>query len=504
MAESTRKSVLAVNKEVTVGTPLLPVSGASFVALQDGFDMEPAFDTLDNNELSPNVGSKAPILGKEQPTASVDHYIRHSGTEGTAPNYSPLIESAVGLMVAAHATERLTTTGSTAGTSSAAAVVKLATGGTDFQRGKAILLKDGTNGYAIRNVDSIATNDLTLAFNLSGAPASGIGTGKATLYKPDDAPPSLTLALYRGNGAALEVEAGVRVSEMSIDANAGEILNGSFSMDGTSYYFDAIEITATSKYIDFNDGGVKVATVATQLYKDPHELASALQDAMNSVSSGITVVYSDSTGKFTISKASGTLSLLWSTGTNAANSIGTKLGFVVASDDTGFLTYTSDNAQSWAAPYTPVSDANINPIVVKASEVLLGDFDDYGCSNAQSFTLKVTNTLEDVPDICQDSGIAEKLLSQRVVTADLVLTLQKHDADKFTRFRQGDDIKFCFNGGVKSGGNWVAGRCVNFYLPQAKISSYKVADSNGVVTIEATLTAYVPASGAGEIYLNFV
>jgi hypothetical protein len=504
MAETTRKSVLAVNKEVTVGTPVLPSSGNSFVALQDGFEMEPSFETLDNNELSPNVGSKAPILGNEQPTASISHYIRAEGTEGSAPLYAPLVESAIGEEVAAHATERLTAGGSTAGTSSAAAVVALASGGSDFERGKAFLLKDGTNGYAIRNVDLVSVNNLTSSFNLSGAPAAGVGTGRATLYKPADVPPALTLSLYRGNGAALEVMAGGRVSEMSIEANAGEILNGAFTIDGTAYYFDAIEITASTDTIDFNDGGVKVAAVANKLYKDPHELASALQDAMNAVSSGITVVYSDSDGKFTIAKTAGTLSLLWNTGANTGQTIGGKLGFSTAADDTGFLTYTSDNAQVWSAPYTPSSDANVNPLVVKANEVMLGDFDDYGCSAAQSFTATISNTLENVPDICEESGIAEKLLSQRQVTVECVLTLQRHDADKFRRFREGSDVKFAFNGGVKSGGNWVAGRCVNLYLPQAKVSSYKVGDANGVVTIEMTLTAYVPASGAGEVYLNFV
>lgn len=504
MAETTRKSVLAINEEVTVGTPVLPSSGASFIEIQDGFELEPAFDELENNLLSPNVGSKAPILGIEQPTASVSNYIRAEGTEGSAPNYSPLIESAIGEKVASHVTERLTAAASTAGTSSAAAIIKLASGGSDFERGKAFLLKDGTNGYAIRNVDLVATNDLTSSFNLAAAPTAGLGTGRATLFKPSDTPPSLTGAMYRGNGAALEVIAGARVSEMSIEATAGELLTGSFTLDGTSYYFDPIEITASTDTIDFDDGAVKVATVAAQLYKDPHELASALQAAMNAVSSGITVVYSDTTGKFTIAKASGTLSLLWNTGVNTAQTIGTKLGFSVAADDTGSLSYLADNAQVWSAPYTPVSDANTNPLVVKSNEVMLGDFDDYGCSQAQSFTLTVSNELTNVPDICEDSGIAEKLLSQREVTGELVLTLARHDADKFRRFREGSDIKLAFNGGIKSGGNWVAGRCVNIYLPQAKISSYKLGDADGVVTIEMTITAYVPASGAGEIYVNFL
>ncbi len=508
MAETTRKSVLAIKKEVTSGTPVMPTAGTDFVTLQDGFELIPSFETLDNNELSPNVGSKAPILGIEAPTATVSHYFRHSGVEGTAPNYDELVESAIGEKVAAHATERLLDAGSTAGSATAAAVIEFLGGeGADFERGKAVLLKDSVNGYAIRNIESIATDTATLGFNLVGAPAAGVATGKAVLYKPSDTPPSLTLSLYRGNGAALEVEAGARVAEMTIEAVAGELLNMSFSMEGTKYHFDAIEITASTDTIDFNDGGVKVATVATGVYSDPHELASALQIAMLGVSTGITVKYNDSgasAGKFTIAKASGTLSLLWSTGANTAQTIGGKLGFVTASDDTGFLTYTSDNVQSWSAPYTPSVDTNANPLVVKASELMIGDFDDYGCSGAQSFNLTVTNTLQNVPDICEESGIAEKLLSQREVSAEIVLTLSRHDADKFKKFRTGDDIRLAFNGGIKDGGQWVAGRCVNVYMPQAKVSSYSVTDTDGIVTIEMTVTGYVPASGAGEVFINFV
>lgn len=508
MAETTRKSVLAIKKEVTAGTPVMPTAGTDFVTLQDGFELTPSFETLDNNELSPNVGSKAPILGIEAPTASVSHYFRHSGTEAVAPNYDELIEAGLGEKVAAHATERLLDAGSTAGSASAAAVLEFLGGeGADFQRGKAVLIKDSVNGYSIRNIESIATDTATLGFNLPGAPAAGVATGKAILYKPSDTPPALTMSLYRGNGAALEVMAGSRVSEMTVEAVAGELLNMGFSMEGTAYHFDAIEITASTDTIDFNDGAVKVATVAAKVYKDPHELASALQIAMLGVSSGITVVYNDSgasAGKFTIAKASGTLSLLWSTGANTAQTIGGKLGFLTAADDTGSLTYTSDNVQSWSAPYTPSADVNANPLVVKASELMIGDFDDYGCSGAQSFNLTVTNTLTNVPDICEESGIAEKLLSQREVSADVVLTLARHDAEKFKKFRQGDDIRLAFNCGVKDGGQWIAGRCCSVYMPQGKVSSFAISDSDGVVTIEMTVTAYVPASGAGEVFINFV
>lgn len=506
MAQLTRKTVMAVKVETTSGTPISPTAGTDFIAVQDGFELTPSITTIDNEELSPSVGSKAPILGIEEPSASISHYIRHSGVEATAPNFDPLIEAAIGAKVAATA-ERVTDAGSTAGTSSAAATVVLTAGGSDFERGKAVLIKDPLRAHSIRNVHSVSTNTLTLGFNLAAAPAAGVSTGRAILYKPADALDSLSLWNYRGNGGAIELLAGGRVSEMSIEANTGELLNGSFTIDGTAYYFNPVEITASDTKLDFNETGptLRAATIPAGFYKDPHEMAETIQNAMNDVATdAITVTYSNTTGKYTITSAGTLLELLWNTGANTANTIGDKIGFSTAADDTGALTYTSDNAITLAAGYTPTSDSNVNPLVVKNSEFMIGSFSDYGCSGAQSLTMTLSNTLNNVLDLCEETGIAEKILTQREVSVEVVLTLSSYDAEKFKRFRRGDDVRMAFTGGVKTGGNWTAGRCVNVYMPQAKISEFQLSDSDGIITIEMTLNPYVAADGLGEVYMNFI
>ena len=64
-------------------------------------------------------------------------------------------------------------------------VAQTVAGGSDFRtRRKAVLIKDGTNGYNIRNVLSVATNDLTFAFSVPVAPASGVAVGKCVNYAP--------------------------------------------------------------------------------------------------------------------------------------------------------------------------------------------------------------------------------------------------------------------------------------------------------------------------------
>jgi hypothetical protein len=309
--------------------------------------------------------------------------------------------------------------------------------------------------------------------------------------------------LFRGNGGAVEAISGSKISELSVSAESGQFVNGSISVEGSAYYFNPMTVTASKKYIDFNDGSVKAAVVAEKTYKDPNDLASALQDAMNAVSNGIVVSYSSSTGKFTISRnVMGVLSLLWDTGVNSANSIGQLIGFNVAADDTGSLSYPADNAIVLASPQVPAFDA-ASPLVAKNNEVLLGGVDDIACFGARTVNFTLSNTITAIPDLCAESGVEGKIITGREVTVEVVALLSKYDVSKFTSYRQGSNVSFAYNFGEKSGGNWVAGKCANLYVPTAKISSFSVDDGDGLAILNMTLKAYV-ADGLGECYLNFV
>ena len=253
-------------------------------------------------------------------------------------------------------------------------------------------------------------------------------------------------------------------------------------------------------YIDFNDGGVKAASVPQGFYKSPGELALTLQNAMNVVSTGITVTYNSTSGKFVIAKASGTLSLLWNTGTNAANTIGDKLGFSTAADDTGVLSYTADNAQVLSSPYVPQYDA-ANPIVGKNAEIFLGTATETACFGAQSFSWSLTNTLVNVPDICEESGRSGKQTTQRAVVFEIVATAGQYDVTKFESFKDAETLRFCFNAGEKQGLNWVPGKCINIFSPTVVISNFAVDKSDDLTIFNMTVTAFVE-NGLGEIYFN--
>ena len=492
---STRTSVLSIKKEVTEGTLVKPASATDFVALQDDFSMSPSFNLLDNAELKSSIGKSKPIVGSEAPTASFSHYLRHSGVEGQAPNYGELLEASLGAVSTA-STEYNTVASSTT------SVIKVDAGeGSTFERGEALLIKDATNGYRIRAIDSISTDDLTIGFQVPNAPAVGVNLGKCVLYKPaNSAHPSLSLFHYLGNGGALQAMGGARVTSASFDISAGELINANYSLEGTSFYFDPIEIATGANDIVFDIGGSNLtASLTVGFYKTPIEAADALAAAMTAQAGvAITVTYSSSTGKFTVSKASGSLAIDWLTGASTA---GAAFGFTA--DDTGSLSYVSDSAVSFAAPYTPSFDSS-DPLAAKENEVMLGIVSDYVCFKASTVNMTIDTPKVDISSVCATSGIDSSVITGREVTISVSALIEQYDAKQFERMRQNTEVKFQYSFGTKSAGNWVAGKCGCLYVPTATISSFQIEDADGSAQITLELKAFVNSSSEGEAYVSFV
>lgn len=505
MALSNKSSVLAIMTETTEGTPVIPSGATDYTAMQDAFSIDPAFEQLQNNELRNSIGSPQPILGLENPQMSMSHYLRHSGTEGTAPDYNLLLKAVFG-SEAVEGTQRVLTSGSSTTVLNGASGV-----GAYFERGKAVLIKDGTNGYSIRPVHSVSTDALTLGFMVSNAPATGVGLGKAVFYKPaESGHPTLSLWCYRSsgssNGGAIELIAGARVSQMSISAEAGQFINAAFTMQGTGYYYNPIDITSSTEVLDFlDDSDTRAASVSVKTYKDPHELADAIASSMNSLGSAntFTCTYSNSTGKFTITSNGSTLTLKWNTGTNTASSIASKIGFSTAADSSSALTYTSATAQNWASPYTPTLDS-ASPNVAKDNEVFLGDATDNVQFTASKIQIDMNDDRFQIKDVTAVSGVSGSLITKRTTTVKLTALVVQHDAEKFRRMRNNTNVRFMYNFGVKSGNNWVAGKCGCFYIPTAVITDMNLVDDNGLLTLELELQAYVDSSSNGEVYLTFL
>ena len=103
-------------------------------------------------------------------------------------------------------------------------------------------------------------------------------------------------------------------------------------------------ITTSNNKIDFNEGGGDlVATITAGTYTAT-TLAAEIKTRMDAAGTDTyTISYSTTTGRWTISSDGSTLSLLWDTGSNSANTAGDSLGYTTSADDTGATSYVSDN-----------------------------------------------------------------------------------------------------------------------------------------------------------------
>jgi hypothetical protein len=498
----TKSTVFYVVEETTEGTPVWPTSGGQAVAIQPDISMAPNFDNLENEEFKSSIGKSQSVVGAENPTFSMSHYLKGSGSVATAPQYDLLLKSFFG-STATRSTERDTVSGSTT------TVLNVDTGeGAEFGKGHCKLIKDSTNGYSVRFTESVSSDALTLNFALANAPASGVNLGRDVRFSPASTG-HVSLALFRflGDGGGIEMTSGMKCTGFSFNAQAGAYVNATFNFEGLGYYFNPIEIESTDTYIDFTDDqGTAAATITAKTYKDPHELAEAIQNAMDGATSEtITCTYDDDTGKFTIaSSTSAVLSLLWNTGTNAANTVGDKIGFSVAGDDTGATSYTSDNAISFDDGLTASYDSTA-PLPAKNHEIMIGTQSEGAtCFAASTIDFSAGNTRAVKESICAETGRSGSNFTGREVTVSVSSIAQKYDSKHFKRYRKGDEIRFQYTFGEKSSGNWIEGKTGAVYISSATVTSIEYVDADGLIQLNMTLSAFVNSDGDGEVYLGFV
>ena len=492
-----RASTYAIKKETTVGEYIAPSVGADFVALRPKNDLSFEPEILSSDELLNDIGEAKGSIGKQAVKGTHSAYLKHSGVEGQEPELSVQYESLMGAVYVA-SVQYATIAGSST------TVVKLGAGiGANFQVGQALLIKDSVNGYSIRNVSSISTDDLVLNFKLSVAPGTSVSLGKAILYKPaSQGHPTFSATKYVGSGFAIESAAGLTTTDLSIKADANKFAEADFSFEGTKYLYNAIKVTATNKYLDFiDDQGTQVAIIAESTYTTPIDLAAAIQLALDAASTETMVCsYSGSTGKFTISSGSIVFSLMFGSGANAANDIAQTIGFT-ATNKTGAVTYTSENELSYAASLTPAYDAG-DLIVMKGAELFVGSQADNVCICAQTVAIKVSKKVADVDCICEVTGISEKIPTSRTAEITVTASLQKHEAASLAALLNNTTVSAMLNAGSKNAGNWVAGQCFNAYMKSATVSSRKTG-GDSFVTVEITLKGFVTSTDK-DIYLGFI
>jgi hypothetical protein len=494
-----RGSVFAIKEETTAGELVVPSAGSDFIPLRSGFAMEYTVEELVSEELLNDEGRAKGASGFENVSGTHTAYAKASEVSGTAPDADLLYKSCLGGKSVAGA-EYDTVAASTT------TLIKVDTGeGATFEQGEALLIQDAVNGYSIRNIDSISGNDLSINFALANAPGIGVLLGRSVLYKPGSDHTPFSAWLYNGNGGAIQAAAGCRATGLTLNFAAGQQAEVEFTYEGSKYYYNPIIVTTgTNDSFDITDDAVTDANIIIPagIY-NPIELAAAIQTALNAASSeDYTCTYSNSTGKFTIATTTSSLfSILWNTGSLAADSIGPSLGFSVAADDTGALTYTSDNAVSLAAAYTPAYD-NATNLVVKDAEFFIGDTTDNLCRCARNLSLQIATPVTNVESICSETGIQEKAILSREVTLTAELIVGKYDVQLFEKLKSNTGVKAMFNLGPKSGGNYVKGKCLNVYLQNATVTQHTLTGDDFLL-LNLTLKGYV-TSTQKDVFINMI
>lgn len=135
-----------------------------------------------------------------------------------------------------------------------------------------------------------------------------------------------------------------RISDSTSSANF--VLNlqkptrkGDYSLEYAYLPNSVYNIDATNDQVYFTDSGARVGTLEHGYY-DSSNVASLLQTAMNSASSGYTVTLSTTNSKLTVSKSSGTFYFTF--GTNSTNTCSKELGFNNTDQSAG-ATQTAEN-----------------------------------------------------------------------------------------------------------------------------------------------------------------
>jgi hypothetical protein len=179
-------------------------------------------------------------------------------------------------------------------------------------------------------------------------------------------------------------------------------------------------ITTSNQKIDFDEGaGALVATINPGNYTIATLLVAIKVKLDAAGVETYTISYGAATGKWTISHAGSTLSLLWNTGANKANSIASTIGFIDTSDDTGSVSYTGDDIAIHTIERI-VLDLGGTSTPINTFGLFFDLLNDISLTASATVTLKGNNTDSEV-------GWASPSVSQ-VITID---TEQKNAFYKF-------------------------------------------------------------------------
>ena len=515
-----RRSTAAAVLKAFEGVLRKPTNGSQFLAIQPDFSLAPNFTTTENVELKDDIMSGKNIVTGEAPTGTFSHYLTGSGTAGTPPEYGSIVQASFGGF-------RSLSTEQTLAAGSTTSVLKFtnAAGAASFKKGDACLVKDSTNGWSVRPVESVSGTDVTLGFNLTSAPATGTKIGQFVTYFPmSDNIPVFDIWHYIGGGeSGVENIKDCRVTSMSLTANAKDLINCTFSFEGTQYRFNK-DFTQNFRLFAYNNkltvvntqGGTRTSTeveLTAQSYATGALLATEIQTKVSAITGLNSFRATFSNNRFSFTSTAAYLFDFQAANSvpEGAQTLADVLGFESTdvsstAPSTGTKASTKDAAQyrDYGSGLTESYD-DTDPVIARGQQIFIGDAADNICIDSSSVSVSVSTPKALITSICEESGNYRSLISGRSATVTVSAHLQDDDQRFFDKFQQGDTTQFALVAGKKTGtGQWKPGETWVVYGSPASITSWSVTSSNDVYMLDLELTCYSPGDGTGSIFLSYV
>ena len=250
------ESSVALVPEVTEGTYVAPSTGADYVEVLEGAELNKTREELERNVLSGTVENESSRVGVAEVAGTFGVELKASSTEGDAPqSLDVLMRSLLG-------GKRQITADQTSGTSNTSTVINFADTSA-FSVNDIVLIKEA-GAYECRPIASIQTDtSITLAFALeNGAPSDNVVVSQVTTYY-HDTPNAITFSAEHnvGTQAIKQKAAGLRSASGSVENwSVGQLPTMSFAVQGLTLDREDADATATP---DFSaDGDVPVALSA--------------------------------------------------------------------------------------------------------------------------------------------------------------------------------------------------------------------------------------------------
>lgn len=235
-------TIVSVVTESTEGTAANESAGTDFVQVND-VEITPAKDLIERDTLSNSIGKVTPRVSQQSVSGSLNLEYKGSGTEGVAPEYSPLISSMLGNV---YAQASRVTSGTTHTTSVINATAH------PYSVGEMIVILD-SGDHSYHFISAVTTNDFTYTPVRGSAPADAVEISKAVTYYPANSGQASTTIRSYWADTKKQSAVGCKIASMSLENfSTGQVPTLNFGFEGLSF----TEVSGSAAYAPSYDTGL--------------------------------------------------------------------------------------------------------------------------------------------------------------------------------------------------------------------------------------------------------